>query len=285
MRKFDVVTIIGVGLIGGSIGLAIKKKKLAKKIIGVGRSIKNLRIAKKRGCIDIGTTDLKRSVQDAQLIVFATPVQTVPIILKSILPYLKKGCLITDAGSSKEDIIKEIERILPSQFHYVGAHPMAGSEKSGSIYASADLFKNAVCILTPTNKTNREALLIIRKFWESLGCKILFLSPFEHDTIISGTSHIPHLIACALVDFIGKKIQKDKSVLDLIGSGFKDTTRIALGDPQMWSQIFLSNRKKLSADIQNFCESIAKIAKYIKKNDKNNVLKFLVNSKKLRSRI
>lgn len=275
MKLFNKITIIGVGLIGGSIGLAARKKRLAGEIIGVCRHKESLQKAARAGAIDRGTLDYKDAVREADLVILATPVSQIIKVAREITPYLKRGCLITDVGSTKEKIVQVIEEALPGQIHFVGAHPLAGSEKRGVTEARADLFQGAICILTRTGKTELTALKAITRFWRKMGCRIKVLSPQDHDRIISLVSHLPHLAAVQLVKVA-------KSSLDFASSGFSDTTRIASSDAEIWIDIFLSNKKFITQAIDRYITQLRLTKDLILKENKKRLSAEFKSAKLLR---
>lgn len=270
------VTIIGVGLIGGSIGIALKRKRLANEVWGVTRHIGSLRQAKKKGAIDRITLDLKEAVRDADLIILAIPVLGIPKIAKEASRFAKKGAIITDAGSAKQKIVAEVEKSVRGKIFFVGAHPMAGSEKKGVELARADLFKGAVSIITKTKNTNPGALKTIANLWRSLGAKVIVMSPSQHDKVVSGISHLPHLVAATLVNAAGR------DELKIAGAGFKDTTRIAAGDPIMWRDICIANKKEIINSMDKFGKKFSELKKLIQKGAGAELIKEFENAKKKR---
>jgi prephenate dehydrogenase len=231
---FKKIAIIGVGLIGGSIGLALRSKKLAGQIIGVCRHSQSLRKAVQIGAIDKGSLNCQQAVKGADLVILAAPISQIIKIGKKIAPYLKRGCLLTDVGSTKEELVSEIEKVIPEGIYFVGAHPLAGSEKRGAAFARADLFKDALCLLTKSRKTDPSALKNLSRFWRILGCTVKVTTPAQHDKIVAAVSHLPHLAAVELVCAA-------EGNLDFAASGFRDTTRIASSDSESWTDVFLSN--------------------------------------------
>jgi len=259
MRLFNKVAIIGVGLIGGSMGLALRKKGLAKEVVGFFRHRETLVKAKKKGLITKATMNLKEAVKNADLIILATPVDTIIKLATKIRRLLKKGAIIIDVGSTKLKVVKEIERILPNGVYFIGCHPLAGSDKSGPESANINIFKGSICILTPTRNTDKRALAKIKRFWQSFGAQVKILSPAEHDKIISFTSHLSHLVSFAIVDCVPEKY------LQFIGSGFRDTTRLASSSPVLWRDICSSNRGEILKAISKFENSLSKFKKYLQK--------------------
>ncbi len=276
MKMFNKVAIIGVGLIGGSLGLAIKKKKLAKEVIGVTSRKASLSAAKARGAIHKGTLNFKHAVKDADLVIVATPVKMIPGIIRIISPSLKKGCIVTDVGSTKQEIVTKIEKQLPKNIYFVGGHPLAGREKRGVSAARAGLFENTICILTPTPKTNQNALAKTKRFWKELGASSVSLLPSEHDKILSQVSHLPHLVVAALVSSV------DPKSLKFASTGFKDTTRIAAGDAVIWRDVCLSNKKAIIKAIDKFTSNLSGLRKSIAKGDKQALARSFKRAKKLR---
>ncbi|OQW98591.1 MAG: hypothetical protein BWK68_00410 [Elusimicrobia bacterium A5] len=254
-----IVSIIGVGLIGGSIGLAIKKSGLkVKKVIGIGRNLERLKLAKKIGAVDEITTDINEGVKNADIVFVCLPVGLIAQTTKSIFPYCKKDAIITDVGSVKQPIVNDIEKFLntyhlPLTAVFIGGHPIAGSEKTSVKYASKDLFENAVVVLTPTEKTDRKSLDIVKKLWEKMKAKVKIMSPTRHDRILAMTSHLPHAVAFALVNSADN--------FEFAGTGFKDTTRIASSDPEMWADIIFNNRTNVRCAIKRIKFELGKIEK------------------------
>jgi prephenate dehydrogenase len=241
MRTWDTVVIIGVGLIGGSIGLALRERKLARNIVGIGRRRESLEKALSRGCITQISTSLAEGVKQAELIVVCTPVESIAQHVCEAAAAAPAGCFITDAGSTKAQLVAAAEKILAAtlpQIPFVGSHPIAGSEKSGPGAAAAHLFEGRIVVMTPTERTDPAAVAAVEGFWKSLGAHVTQMQPEEHDAILARTSHLPHLVASALAAMT----RASRDSLPLTGTGWKDTTRIAAGSPELWSQIFLANR-------------------------------------------
>lgn len=261
------VAIIGVGLIGGSLGLALKKRNLIEEVVGIGRRQESLDKALQVGAVDRTTLRLKEGVKDVDLVVVATPVGLIPEMVKGMNRALSPGTIITDVGSTKEKIVEEVDRFLPEGISFVGGHPLAGSEKRGVEEAQADLFENSVCVLTPGEKTSSKIVEIVKSLWESVGAKVLVMKPEEHDFLIAATSHLPHLIATTLVNLVSDLKGKDERLLSLMASGFKDTTRIAASPPKLWRDICLSNRSNLTEMIDRFKELLEEAKEHISRED------------------
>ena len=276
MKKFRKVTIIGVGLIGGSMGLAIKREDLAYKIVGVTKHKRSLKIARGLGAIDEGSLNPGTSVKGSDLVILATPIYSIIEIAKSIVKYLDRGCIIIDVGSTKRLVVKEIEKILPKDVYFVGGHPLAGSEQKGVDSASAELFKDSVWIVTRTKRTNFQALIRIKSFLKTLDANVLVMSPSRHDRIVSEISHLPHILASCLVNSTRRKY------LPLAASGFKDTTRIASSDPLIWKDISLTNKEEIVAAIERFILNLSNLKRLIKKGDGKKILQSFRRAKKKR---
>lgn len=273
---FRRITIIGLGLIGGSLALAIKEKKLAKEVIGVSRRNATINYAINKGIVDKATLDLRKGVKFSDLVIITAPVFKIVDIAKRIAPFLKKGAIVVDAGSTKKYIVKNIENILNKDAYFVGAHPVSGSEKSGIRFADKDLFKGAYCILTETAHVNSQALNKVKSFWQKLSMKTVIMKPGEHDIVLSKISHLPHACAVSLVNAAGEKNLK------LAAGGFRDTTRIASGEPELWKDIFLTNKVNLIKDISRLKKELGKIEAALKNDDSRVLLKLLTRAKCIR---
>lgn len=272
MKLFNRVAIVGVGLIGGSVALAIKKKRLANEVIGISRHKKTLLKALKSRAIDKGSKDLS-IIKDADLVILATPVSTILNLAPAICKIVRPDCIVSDVGSTKQRIVSKLDKIFP---HYVGSHPLAGSEKRGITNAHPDIFEGSLCILTPTKNTNPKAQGKIKRLWRQLGAKVFFLTPITHDKILSFVSHLPHIIAFSLIGIIPKKY------LGFASTGLKDATRIAASDSQLWLDIFLSNQKNMLKTIGLFQENLSRIKSAIHKKDKKLLSKILKEAKNKR---
>jgi len=277
--QFRKITIIGVGLLGGSIGLAAKKRRVAGEIVGFVRSKKSVSDCEKFGATDFATTDLLAAVSNADLVILCTPLAQMLPLAKQFLPALKRGAIISDVGSVKAGVVRELESLVQkSGAHFVGGHPMAGAEKTGVAAAHADLFMNAVCVLTPTKKTNLAALKKLEQFWKSLGAHVLKMDAAQHDLLVSRSSHLPHVVAATLANLVLNPASP-KQQAALCANGFRDTTRIASGSPEMWRDIALANRKNLSRSLDAFIADLQKFHYVLKKSDAKAVSKFFATAK------
>jgi prephenate dehydrogenase len=273
---FERVTIVGPGLIGGSLGLALKAKRLAKHVVGVGRRESSLRAAQAVGAIDSATLDLAEGVKDADWVVLATRVGLITEMGIRAIPLMKSGAVLSDVGSTKGEIVSMIEPHVRGGVHFVGMHPLAGSERKGVEAANAALFAGSVCILTPTQKTNAGCVKTISATWRSLGARVVVMSPAEHDAILAQVSHLPHLVAAALLHSI------DEGAIAYAAGGLKSVTRIAAGDPELWQDIFRSNRRNLLASVEQFEKVIEDIRGWLSVGDDEDLLAALKKAQEKR---
>lgn len=273
---FRKVAIIGVGLIGGSIGETLKRKGLAETVIGIGHRASSIDEALRRGAIDRGTLDMAKGVSGADLVVIATPVCLIPEAARKISRSLKKGCVVTDVGSTKAEIV----RSMPKGVDFVGSHPLAGSEKRGIVFARDNLFRGSIVIMTKTKNTKRSAADKLSRFWRSLGVeRVAIKSPEEHDRIVAEISHLPHIAAAAIVN-----TASDRS-LEFASSGFKDTTRVAASDPAIWRDICVTNRKQIVKALERYERNIAMLKKLIRSGSAVRLKKEFERSKKRREKL
>ena len=279
---FRKITIIGVGLLGGSIGLAVKRRKLARQAAGFVRRAASLKDCERAGAVDFATTDLLAAVWDADLVILCTPLAQMRSRVRKMLPALKRGAIVTDVGSVKVSVVRELESLIQqSGAHFVGSHPMAGAEKTGVAAARVDLFANTVCIVTPTNKTNPAALKKVEQFWRAVGSRVLELKPELHDVLVSRSSHLPHVVAATLASHVLSPAQPRHQAA-LCANGFRDTTRIASGSPEMWRDIVLANRNNLGRSLDAFIADLQKFRRLVKKGDATAITKFFETAKKRR---
>ena len=279
---FRKITIIGVGLLGGSLGLAVRRRKLARLTAGFVRRTASLKDCERAGAVDFATTDLLAAVWDADLVILCTPLSQMRSRVREMLPALKRGAIVTDVGSVKASVVRELESLVAKAgAHFVGSHPMAGAEKTGVSSARADLFVNTVCVMTPTKKTNQAALKKTGQFWRAVGSRVLELKPEVHDVLVSRSSHLPHVIAATLASHVLHPAQP-KHQAALCANGFRDTTRIASGSPEMWRDIALANRKNLGRSLDAFIADLKKFRRLVKKEDAKAVTKFFEIAKKRR---
>ena len=267
------IVIFGVGLIGGSVALALKKAGAGTKIVGVGRNIENLKTAIDLGVIDNAESDIAKAVADADLVLIATPVAQTPKILEAIIPHLADKTVITDAGSTKSDIAQYVINVSkqaknPQHFlsQFIGGHPIAGAEKSGVTAAKADLFTGKNVVLTPNENTSKDAIKLVRELWQSTGANVSEMTAQAHDQIFAAVSHLPHLLAFALVSDLANR-PNAKQLFDFAASGFRDFTRIAGSSPEMWRDISLANKTALLSELETYQAEITALQNLLKNED------------------
>jgi len=255
------LTIVGVGLLGGSVAKAVRSGGLAREIVGVGRDEARLGTALRDGALDRVTTDLEAGVRDADFVLLAVPVLAVEALLPRVWWAAPDGATVTDVASTKAGIVRVADQLAARRaLAFVGSHPMAGSERSGYGVARADLFRAATVILTPTDRTEPRAVKAVTEFWEAMGARVSAFDAEIHDQAVAAISHLPHLVACALVDGVTRF---EPAALELAARGFKDTTRIAASDPDVWTEIFLANRAALATSLDAFRRALAELERCV----------------------
>lgn len=276
---FEKVVIVGPGLIGGSLGMALRRDRLAGELIGVGHRESSLDRAQRRGAIDEGTLDMAEAVTDAGLVVLATRVGKIIESAREVIPHMKTGALLTDVGSVKRAICKAVaqavERSGRSDIRFVGAHPLAGSEQRGIDAARGDLFRGALCLLTPEPGTDPSGtgLAEVRALWQAVGCRVKQLPPDVHDRLLAEISHLPHAVAACLIQAVSE------DALALAGRGFMDTTRVASGDPGLWLDICTANGDTLVAALRGLAAQVNAFADELAAGNTEAILKRLTNAK------
>lgn len=276
MRRFPCVAVVGVGLIGGSIGLALLKRGLADRVVGIGRRQTSLRVARKVGAVTSTTIDLEKGVVDADLVIVCTPVGKVVDHVRCAAAHCRPGTLITDAGSTKQAIVAALDEGLPGGCRFLGGHPLAGGEKAGANHASADLYEGRVAILTPTKNTRAEDYDALEGFWQSLGSVVIRMSPEDHDKALAVTSHLPHVAAAALATTVPERLFR------ISGSGLADTTRIAAGEPELWMDILQQNRENVLAAIDQYGAKLAALRDALRDGKTEELERLLTLAKKNR---
>jgi prephenate dehydrogenase len=270
------LTVVGVGLIGGSIGLAARRRRLAERIIGVGRQPATLDRARQRGAIDEACADLAVAVGQAEIAVFCTPVTLIAEQVLAAAPRCAAGTLLTDAGSTKGAIVEAIDGRLPNGVAFVGSHPVAGSEKRGPDHADADLFQDRVTVVTPTPASDPGAVARTIAFWRALGSRVICMDPEQHDRALAVTSHLPHLLASALAGMLPPDLHA------LTANGFRDTTRIAAGDPGLWTGILMQNRAALLDALGKLLNQVGEFQKALTQGDQDAIADLLARGKRSR---
>lgn len=281
LKLFNRITLIGVGLIGGSIGRVLKNKRLCDEVVGVGRDLANLRFAKRNNIVDRFTVDPVKGVQGSDLVIISLPVKSIVPMIKKIGPHLPKGAVVTDVGSVKASIVFSAEKALPGFAHFVGGHPVAGTEKLGAASSLPDLFEERYCILTPTQRTHKPSLDKIKKLWKHAGARVVCLDPHVHDRAMASISHLPHVVAFALVNSLTAG-SSGKKELRYSAGGFRDVTRIASSDAVMWREILEMNKIPLLENLDSFLELMHRYRSMISKNRFSQLEKEFQKAKRLR---
>lgn len=245
------VAIVGVGLIGGSIAAGLKQRHFSGEILGVGRNIDRLQAARDAGLLDAVSSDLRDAAKRASLFVFCTPVDLISGGVRTVASEAEGGTLLTDAGSVKQSICGELTGSMPSGVVFIGSHPLAGSERAGFEHARGNLFEGRLVVITPQPETPAAEITRLRSFWEFLGAEVVELSPAQHDAFLAQTSHLPHVVAAALAAMIPEEARP------FAATGFRDTTRIAAGDPDLWTGILLHNSDHLLSAIDRYAEAVS----------------------------
>jgi prephenate dehydrogenase len=279
------LAIIGVGLIGGSFALALRQAGAVGSVVGIGRSRANLEDAIALGICNELSQDALQGVQGADMVFISVPVCSIPAVVAGIAPELAPGCIVTDGGSVKSAIVRECEALMPPGCHFVGGHPIAGTEHSGAAASFATLYRGKRCILTPTDSTNSAALETVARLWQLTGAEVCSMEPGHHDRIFAEISHLPHAVAYALVHAVGSADAEGENVLSYTAGGFRDFTRIASSDPVMWRDIALMNREALLSSIDGFSASLAELRRRIDSSDQAGLTDFFTTAKQFRDGI
>ncbi len=263
---FQRVAVLGIGLIGGSFALALKERRLARWVVGVARRQETLRAALENGLCDQATDDAIEAATGADLVFLASPVGGMPDLCAQIAPVVAEGALITDGGSTKARIVELCEPLFP-RAHFIGGHPMAGSADSGPLAARGDLFENATWILTPTAQTNARALEVLRELVQKIGSRTIEISPLLHDELLAVSSHLPHLTASALVHSFLKSKAQALEIEALVAGGWRDGTRVAAGNAEMWRDICLDNAQAIEGSLEGFAREIETLRALVQARD------------------
>jgi len=284
--KIGTLAIYGVGLLGGSVGLAVRARGMADRIIGIGRSTERLAQAVEQGAIDEMTTDLREGCAEADLVILASTVSHIVELLPHVAAACKASALVTDVGSTKATIVEQADRLFGRRGpHFVGSHPMAGSERSGVAHASADLFEKACCVVTPTPTTSRAATERLEEFWRLLGGRVVRLDPERHDRLVAVISHLPHVAAVAVL-LVAAELGEDADVLaTLLGNGFRDSTRVAAGPAEVWRDICLENRAAIAENLERLGEQLLLIAEEVREGEGEALLERLQKAREFRKRL
>ncbi len=274
---FDQLTIVGVGLIGGSVGLAAKARGAARTVVGVGRDLPTLERAQAGGACDRVTVDLADGVRAADIVVVCTPVDRVAADVVACCHAAPPRCVVTDAGSTKGNVLAGVAgRLPPNGAMFVGSHPLAGSEKKGAAFASAELFVNRLVVVTPDADTDPEAAAVVDLFWQSLGARVRRMDPAEHDLALAVTSHLPHAAASGLAAVTPREW------LSLTAGGFRDSTRVAAGDPDLWAAIFRANGSAVVGALDAFLARMREFRDALEHDDGDAIRAWLEAGKQVR---
>ncbi len=282
-KQFERIALVGLGLIGSSISLAARRANLAKTIVGSARTEKTIETAKKLGLIDEGFVSARDAVAGADLVILCVPVGVCGRIAEEISSALSPGAIVTDVGSVKASVMRDVEPHLPEGVHFVPGHPIAGTEQSGPEAGFAELFDGRWCILTPSEKTDRNAVARLAEFWTALGSDVEEMSAEHHDLVLAITSHVPHMIAFNIVNTAAHLERVTNSeVIKFSAGGFRDFTRIAASDPVMWRDVFLNNKEAVLEMLGRFSEDLTSLQRAIRFGDGDTLEKLFSESRTLR---
>lgn len=281
--KFKKITIIGLGLIGGSLAGALKNSKQVDHVTGIDIDDESLEYAIENGIIDSGFKDIDDNISDSDIVVIASYVESIPEIASKLKNLLSNRTVVTDVGSVKSSVVEKVEKIINRNYEFVGGHPISGTENSGVKFSNPDLFRDKKCILTPTEKNRNSAIEKVEELWKLCGSRIFTMSPEVHDRVFSFVSHLPHVVAYSLINTLSDG-ESDIDLFDYAGGGLRDFTRIAGSSPGMWSSIFMENKKELLESISEFKAQIEKLEKAIQTDNRNSLLELLEKSRSIKSK-
>jgi prephenate dehydrogenase len=280
--RWNQISLIGLGLMGGSLALAIRQKQLALKIHACVRRQAALDEAAKRAIADVVTLDVKEAVLGADLVILCTPLSQMKALMEQMQPHLKPGAVVTDVGSAKSAVVQELEPMAQAvKAFFVGSHPMAGSEKTGLAAARPDLFRNAICLVTPGAHASVDAICAVQNFWKGVGGWPIRMTPEMHDDLVSRSSHLPHVVAAELANYVLSPAHPREQAL-VCANGFRDSTRIAASSPEMWRDIVLANRKNLGRVLGVFIEDLQEFQLALEREDVKAIEEFFANAKQRR---
>jgi len=279
MVSWNQVTVVGVGLIGGSLGLALKERGLTRAVVGIGHRETSLAAARRAGAADRTTLDVAEGVRGSDLVVLATPVGLFRSLLEQAAPALEPGAVVIDVGSTKARVVAECEALMPDGRVFLGCHPIAGSEQRGVSFARADLFDGATCVVTPTDRTPEDVLSRVHAMWQAVGMTVRTVSPGEHDRLLAEVSHLPHVAASVLVAAISDAAET------LVGPGWADTTRVASGDARLWRDILVSNTSEVARALAGAAGRLDAFRRALERGDAERVEALLAEAKARRDRL
>ncbi len=273
------ITLVGVGLLGGSLGQAVRQRGLAGRVAGFVRRAESIPECLDAGAVDEAHTDLVKAATGADLIILSTPIAQMAELVTRLRPVLRPGALVTDVGSVKGSVVSALDPIIAGTgAHFIGSHPMAGAEKMGVRAARPDLFENAICVVTPTPQSPPDLVRKLEDFWRSVGGRPLRLSPDLHDDLVSRSSHLPHVVAAELANYVLSPVHPREQAM-LCATGFRDTTRIASGSPEMWRDISLANRRNLARVLGVFIEDLQEFQHALENGDSRAIAEFFEQAK------
>jgi prephenate dehydrogenase len=282
---FHQITICGVGLIGGSLALVARKKNLVERSVGLGRTLLNLEVAHNRGMIDLATQDPIEAARGADLVMLAVPIRTMPALLRTMVPHLPENAVITDVGSVKGWVVRELEPLLKPGMSLVGVHPIAGKEKTGADEADPELFVNRRVIVTPSKTSTPDALEKIEHLWRATGAKVERMDPDTHDRILARSSHLPQIVASTLAASLKDERVAGKLAADYGAGGLRDTTRLAASSAEMWRDILITNRDAIVEALKTFGATLAEFQKMIEAGDEEKMTALLERGRAMRERL
>jgi len=274
--RLNCVAILGVGLLGGSLGAALKKEGYADRVVGIGRNIARLKKGVKCGAIDSYEMDLNAGIRQADLLVIATPVETIVPFAEATFHAAGNRMMVTDVGSTKGEIIKQLQPSMKKGLRFVGAHPIAGKEKQGIQNMNPALFHNRLCMLTPVSENSKQDIRLVKQMWTAVGAEVVETTPARHDKILARTSHLPHLAASALLNVI------PPDMIKISGSGLSDTTRIASGDPELWRGILSMNSQETARSLRAYMKELERMADALEQEKFTVVQQKLEQAKRIR---
>ena len=275
--EFPKITLVGVGLLGGSVGLAVKQRGMAGQVTGYVRRVESVEECLATGAVDEATQDLEAAVTGASIVILCTPVGDMEELAAQLKPHLSADAVITDVGSVKASVVHVVESVLP---RFVGSHPMCGSEKAGVAHARGDLFEGAACAITPTDQGEPTAVETVSNLWTALGSNLIVLTAEDHDAIVARTSHLPHVLATALVNAVIGQSREGKA--EFLGTGFRDTTRLASGSPNLWRDIALTNAEAIADPIDGVQNELQKLQAALHAKDAAQLEAFFAKGQTLR---
>ena len=279
MNTFKQISVIGLGLLGASVSLSIRRAMSGTRVVGDSHRESTRRKAAEQGIVDSVAETVQTCVEEADLVVLASPIRTFEGYFRQMAPYLKEGAVVTDVGSTKRIVHQWASRLLPKRVKFVGSHPIAGSEKQGLDFARDDLLPGAKCIMTQTQTTDPAAVAAVRLFWERLGCTVEVMSPAAHDRILAMVSHLPHITAASLVN--ANRLED----LYLAGTGFIDTSRVASGPANIWTDILLTNKQGCLRGISKLVVELERFYDALERGDEEQLQKLLEAARKKRERL